>query len=184
MNKKQFPIPEIIVPLKVKIIMICEGLPEKKKDYFYSSAGSLYVTNTLEAFNNAGIKVKNIDDIIKRGVYLTVAVKETRKGLTVPTEVIKKHSNSLETELSQFPNVKVIILMGDAAIKALNLVSQRATGKKVIPAGSTYKIRKGKFFYKKIRVFPSYLQTGKNFLIEKSKRRMVGEDINKAFKIL
>jgi uracil-DNA glycosylase len=184
MNIKHFSIPEKIVPVKVKIIMICEGMPEKKKDYFYSLASSLYVTNTLEAFNNAGIKVNCIDDIIKRGVYLTVAVKETRKGLTIPTKVIRKYSNSLEEELTLFPNVRAIILLGDTAIKALNLLSKRTTGKNTIPVGSTYKIRKGKFFYKNIRVFPSYLQTGKNFLIEKSKRRMVAEDINNAFKIL
>lgn len=184
MNSTKYSIPKKIVPLKVKIIMICEGMPEKQNDYFYSSVSSLYVTNTIGAFNNAGIKVNSIDDIIKRGVYLTVAVKETRKGLTIPTEIIRKHSYVLEAELNLFPNVKAIILMGDASIKALNLLSQRTTGKKVIPAGSTYKIRKGKFVYKNIRVFPSYLQTGKNFLIEKSKRKMVAEDIRNAFEIL
>lgn len=184
MNLTKFLIPEKIVPLKVKIIMICEGLPLKRKDYFYSSVNSLYITNTIEAFNNAGIRVNSIDDIIKKGVYLTVAVKEIRKGLTVQPEVIRKHSNTLEAELNLFPNVKAILLMGDTAIKALNLLSKRMTRRKVIPEGSTYKIRKGEFFHKNIRVFPSYLQTGKNFLIEKSKRRMVAEDINNAFKIL
>jgi hypothetical protein len=32
-----------------------------------------------------------------------------------------------------------------------------------------------------MRVFPSYLQTGKNFLIEKAKQRMVADDIRRAF---
>ena|SRR3990172_1791784 len=186
MNKSKIKprIPPNIDPKKVKIIMICEALPVNKADYFYSSGDSLYVTNTLEAFDKAGIKVKNIDDVIKKRVYLTVAVKTPRKGLTISMEKIKEYSPVLEEELSLFPNLKAILLMGDAAIKALNYISQRTTKAKVVPSGSTYRIRKGEFYFKGIRVFPSYLQTGKNFLIEKSKRIMVAEDIKNAFKLL
>ncbi len=180
----KFSIPAKIDPQKIRIIMICEALPENKGDYFYSSRDSLYVVNTLTAFNSAGIEVKNIDDIIKKGVYLTVAVKAPRAGLTIPSEIIREHSYALEKELSMFPHVKAILLMGDAAIKALNLISQRVTKARAVPSGSTYKIRKGKYYFRAIRVFPSYLQTGKNFLIEKSKRKMVAEDITNAFRLL
>lgn len=180
-------IPPEIDPLKVKIILIGEGLPENPDDYFYNpkaAENSLYVTNTVAAFNQAGIEVKTITDITQKGVYLTVAVKAVREGLTVPTATIRQHSEALEQELKLFPNVKAILLMGDAAIKALNLIAMRQTGAKVIPTGSTYKIRNGKFYLGDIRVFPSYLQTGKNFLIEKAKQHMVAEDIRNAFDIL
>lgn len=176
-------LPAGIDPEHVRIVLICEALPENKGDYFYSSSTSLYVTNTVEAFNAAGIHVKSIADIIKKGVYLTVAVKEPRKGLVVPPAIIERHSFALEEELELFPNTRAILLMGDAAIKALNFISRRIYGKKAIPAGSTYKIRDQKYFFGKIRVFPSYLPTGKNFLIEKSKRKMVAEDIRNAFKV-
>ncbi len=148
-------IPEKIKREGVKIIMICDAPPENKEDYFYSSQDSLYVVNTIDAFNNAGVKVKDINDIIKKGVYLTVATKIPRKSPTISTGVIKEYSCTLEEELNVFPNIKAILLMGDAAIKSLNYISQRTTGKKVIPSGSTYKIRGGKFVYKNIRVFPS-----------------------------
>jgi uracil-DNA glycosylase len=178
-------IPAGIEPRRVQIVMVCEALPESEEDYFYaSSPDSLYVTNTLEAFNSAGIKVKNIDDVVKKGVYLTVAVKEPRKGAVVPGDVIEEHSYSLEEELRMFPNTKAILLMGDAAIKALNFISRRLTKTRAIPAGSTYKIRGETLYFGDIRVFPSYLPTGKNFLIEKSKRRMVAEDIRNAFELL
>ncbi len=180
----KFSIPEKIEPKRIKIIIICEALPENKEDYFYSSGNSTYVMNTINAFNDAGVNVKDINGIIKKGVYLTVAVKTTRKGLTFPTEIIKEHSYTLEEELNAFPNVKAILLMGDAAIKALNFISQRTTGKKAIRSGSTYKIRGEKFYYRNTRVFPSYLQTGKNFLIEKAKQKMVAEDIRNAFELL
>ncbi len=170
--------------MPVQIIMIFEALPENKNDYFYSSTDSLYVKNTIEAFNSAGIKVKNIDDIVKKGVYLTTAIKEPRKGLVVPAKVIESYSLSLEEELKMFPNTKAIMLMGDAAIKAMNFISRRVNKTRAIPAGSTYKIRGGKFYFGNIRVFPSYLPTGKNFLIEKTKRKMVAEDIRNAFELL
>lgn len=177
-------IPEEIERKGIKIVIICDAPPKNKGDYFYSSQDSLYIVNTINAFNNAGVKVKNIKDIIEKGVYLTVAVKSPRKSLTIPAKVINEHSYALEEELNIFPNIKAILLMGDTAIKSLNYISQRTTGKKVIPSGSTYKIKSGKFYYKNIRVFPSYLQTGKNFLIEKSKQRMVAEDIKNAFKLI
>jgi hypothetical protein len=69
------------------------------------------------------------------------------------------------------------MLMGDVAIKALNYVARRAGQKRVIPAGSTYKIRGQKYSLNGIRVLPSYLQAGPSFFIEKSKRRMIAEDI-------
>ncbi|MDD5428288.1 MAG: uracil-DNA glycosylase [Candidatus Omnitrophica bacterium] len=181
---KNFSIPRIINPEDVRIIMVCEAMPEKENDYFYSSQDSLYVLNTVDAFNNAGIPVKNMGDIIKKGVYLTVAVKSPRKGLTVPLKKIENDSYVLEEELKMFPKVKAILLMGDAAIKALNFISKRTFKAKAVPSGSTYKIRSGKFYFGKVRVFPSYLQTGKNFLIEKSKQAMVAQDIKNAFKLL
>jgi len=176
-----FSLPKGVVPGNVRIIMVCEAMPDNPADYFYTSSNSLYVTNTIDAFNSAGIKVNSIDEILKKGVYLTVAVKTARTGPTVPPDVIEEHSHTLEKEIGQFPNVKAILLMGDAAIRALNCISKRKYSMKAIPAGSTYKIRKDKFYFNDIRAFPSYLQTGKNFLIEKAKQRMVAEDIKNAF---
>lgn len=179
-NRKPI-LPNTINPNKIRVVAVCEGLPENKDDYFYSFSDSLYVTNTIKAFNSAGIKAKGVGDLVRQGIYLTVAVKEPRKGLTVPSKIIEKYSYDLEEELNMLPNIKAIILMGDAAIKSINYISKRKNKIRAIPSGSTYKIRGGKFYFGNIRVFPSYLPTGKNFLIEKSKRKMVAEDIENAF---
>ena len=173
-----------IDPQRVRIVMVCEKPPEKAEDYFYSSSDSLYVKNTVDAFNSAGIKVMDINDIISMGVYLTVAVKTPVKETPVPLGIIKEQSPILEKELKLFPNIKAILLMGDTAIKSMNCIALNSNRKRVIPAGSTYKIRKGEYYFDGIRVFPSYLQTGRNFLIEKSKRQMVAEDIRNAFNLL
>ena len=79
--------------------------------------------------------------------------------------------------MDQFPNVKAYLLMGDVAIKALNYIARRAGEPRVIPAGSTYKIRGQEYHFRGRRAFPSYLQAGPSFFIEKSKRRMIAEDI-------
>jgi uracil-DNA glycosylase len=70
--------------------------------------------------------------------------------------------------------------MGDTAIRAMNYIAKKTHGKAMIPSGSTYKMRKGDYHYKQFKVFPSYLQTGKSYLIEKSKRKMIAEDIKMA----
>jgi len=183
LNRKTF-LPSTIDPKNIQIVAICEALPDNKDDYFYSSSDSLYVTNTIQAFNSAGIKAKDVGDLAQQGIYLTAAVKEPRKGLTVPPGIIEKYSYDLEEELSKFPNIKAIILMGDTAIKAINYISKRKSQIRVIPVGSTYKIRGGEFHFGNIRVFPSYLPTGRNFLIEKSKRKMVAEDIKNAIAVI
>jgi uracil-DNA glycosylase len=76
------------------------------------------------------------------------------------------------------------MLMGDFAIKAVNYIAKRQLGKKVIPSGSTYKIRGKEYLFGDIRVFPSYLQAGKAYFIEQSKRQMIKEDLHHAIKIL
>jgi uracil-DNA glycosylase len=165
----------------ISILIIAEGMPEDAVDYFYTSTDSLYVQNTIGAFQQAGFPVHSIADITNLGVYLTVAVKEPRPGVSMPRELIEKYIPILEAEIEQFPNLKVLLLMGDVAIKALNIIARRKTRKACIPAGSTYKIRDQEYFFEGMRVFPSYLQTGKNFLIEKAKQRMAADDIWRAF---
>ncbi|WP_231585684.1 hypothetical protein [Methanosarcina sp. WWM596] len=83
----------------------------------------------------------------------------------------------LEKEFSLFPNVEAFLLMGDVAIKAVNYIASRNGEGKVIPAGSTYKLRGKDYFFRGKRAFPSYLQAGPSFFIEKSKRKMIAEDI-------
>jgi hypothetical protein len=74
--------------------------------------------------------------------------------------------------------------MGDVAIKALNTIAARAGEKRVIPAGSTYKIRGQPYYFRDKRAFPSYLQAGPSFFIEKSKRKVIAEDIAAALDLV
>lgn len=174
-----------INPETVQVIMIAETPPENRDDYFYANGRPAFIGTTLQAFNDAGIQAASMDDILKLGVYITTAVKCAKTEYAISRGTITNCSMLLEKELDFFPNVKVIMLMGDVAIKALNIIAKRKTGENIIPpSGSTYKIRKQAFYYGKIRVFPSYLMTGKNYLIEKSKRGMIAEDIKKAVGII
>ena len=184
-DKKVYALPDISFnPKKIKILMISEAPPNDLKDYFYTKGNPFYMETTIKAFNDGGIKVTSIEDIINRSVYITTAIKCGKTGYSIAVDTLKNCSFILEKELSYFPDIQCYLLMGDVAIKSLNSIAKRQTGARVIPAGSTYKIRKNKFFFKNKRVFPSYVMTGKNYLIEKSKRGMIADDIKNAFQLI
>jgi len=181
-NKKRYIIPNIEIETdKVKTFMISEAPPEDLGDYFYARNNPFYVQTTVQAFGDAGFNVTCMEDVLNLGVYVTTAIKCGKTAYSVSPKTIDNCSiRILENEINLFPKIKVILLMGDTAIKAMNCIAKRNTGKAIIPSGSTYKIRKNKYLYKGLRVFPSYLQTGKSYLIEKSKRKMIAEDIKAA----
>ncbi len=180
-----YVMPDIDVePDDISMVMISEAAPQKLSDYYYAGADSLFHQTTVQAFNDAGANVSSLQDIVDLGVYLTTAVKCGKTGYGIMTSTIKECSLILEQELVLFPNVKVFMLMGDVAIKALNYIAKRAGEPRVIPAGSTYKIRGEKYSFQARRAFPSYLQAGPSFFIEKSKRRMIAEDIAAALRLV
>lgn len=184
-NHDCYMVPDIdINPEQVSIVMISECAPEYSKDYFYTDGDSLFQETTVQAFNDAGVKVSSIKDIVDLGIYLTTAVKCGKTGYVIKADVIKECSKILEKEISLFPNIKVFLLMGDTAIKSINYIAKRAGESRVIPAGSTYKIRGNEYFFKGRRAFPSYLQAGSSFFIEKFKRRVIAEDISAALNLL
>lgn len=179
---KRYIVPEVeIKPQKVSIVLISEAAPPDPEDYYYAGGDSLFQQTTVQAFNDAGIKVTSVRDIVSMGVYLTTAIKCGKIGYGVPAKAIEQCSRLLELELDLFPHTQAYLLMGDVAIKALNYIATRSGQARVIPAGSTYKIRGPEFHFRGKRVFPSYLQAGPSFFIEKSKRRMIAEDIAAAW---
>ena len=118
------------------------------------------------------------------GIYITNAVKTPKSEYAVSKESIEKSLPALEREIQLFPNLKVIMLMGDVAKKAFNTISKKESGKNAVPSISTYKLRNTEIFYKGIRIIPSYIMTGQNILIEKSKFEMVAEDIATMYKLI
>jgi uracil-DNA glycosylase len=172
-----------IDPARVSILLISEASPVDPSDYYYAGANALFARTTLLAFQDAGAQVKSIEDILSLGVYLTTAVKCGKTGYGITTQTIGNCSALLEKELGLFPNVKVYLLMGDVAIKAVNMIAKRNHEPRVIPAGSTYKIRGGEFTFRGARALPSYVQAGPAFFVEKVKRKMIAEDIKKALLI-
>ncbi len=180
-----YVVPSVSVkPETISIVMVSETAPENTDDYYYARGNPLFQQTTVQAFNDAGANVSSVKDIINRGVYLTTAVKCGKTGYGVNGDTIRECSILLEKELLLFPDAKVLMLMGDVAIRALNYMAQRAGEKRVIPAGATYKIRGQEYFFRGMRVFPSYLQAGPSFFIEKSKRRMIAEDIGAAMRLV
>ncbi len=183
-RRESYLVPGIdIDPAKVSILLISEAAPEHPDDYYYAGANSLFAQTTFLAFQDAGAKVASIEDILAMGVYLTTAVKCGKVNPGIATATIERCSHLLEREIALFPNVKVFLLMGDVAIKAVNMIAKRNGEPRVIPAGSTYKIRGGEFTFSGARALPSYVQAGPAFFVEKSKRKMIAEDVKKALEL-
>ena len=166
-----------IRPPDVSIVLISEAAAGDPADGYYAGPGSLFERTTVQAFRDAGAGVDSIADILGLGVYLTTAVKCGKTGYGLSAATIKECSLLLDGELALFPNAKAYLLMGDVAIKAVNYIALRAGEGRVVPPGSTYKIRGSEYTFRNGRAFPSYLQAGPSFFIEKSKRAMIAEDI-------
>jgi len=180
-----YVIPEVDVrPEAVSIVLISEAAPPDPADYYYAPDDPLFAQTTVQAFRDAGASVSSIGDILDLGVYLTTALKCGKTGYTIKAGPIKECAHILEGELALFPNIQAYLLMGDVAIRALNYIAARAGQPRVIPAGSTYKIRGQPYHFQGRRAFPSYLQAGPAFFVEKSKRKMISEDIAAALRLV
>jgi uracil-DNA glycosylase len=180
-----FGVPTIdLAPAAISIVLISEAAPARPEDNYYAAGDPLFAHTTVQAFRDAGARVSSIQDILDMGVYLTTAVKCGKTGYGIATETVRECSRLLERELELFSKVRAYLLMGDVAIKAINTLAMRAGERRVIPAGATYKLRGGQYFFRQARAFPSYLQAGPSFFIEKSKRTMIAEDIAAALRLV
>ena len=173
-----------IEPDMIRAIMINEVVPVDSDDDFYGKPDSAYMSTTIPLFRKAGIEVTSIQDILNCGIYITNAVKTPKSEYTVSKDSIEESLPYLEKELELLPNLQVVMLMGDVAKKAFNMISKKATGKNAVPGISTYKLRNTEILYKEIRIILSYIMTGQNILIEKSKFQMASEDIALMYKLI
>ena len=173
-----------IDPLTIKAIMINEVVPADPSQDFYGTPDADYLKTTIPLLQGAGTEVTSIQDILQRGIYITNAVKTPKTDYAIDKSSIENSLPYLEAELSLFPHIKVIMLMGDVAKKAFNMITKKSTKKNAVPAVSTYKLRNSEIYYNGIRIMPSYIMTGGNILIEKSKVTMAAEDIAAMLEII
>ena len=184
-NHDSYLIPNIdLDPARILAILISEAAPSSPSDHYYATGTPLFAQTTVQAFRDAGAGVTDISDIVRMGIYLTTAVKCGKTGYSVATQTTRTCSTLLKQEMDLFPNVRVLLLMGDVAIRSINDIARQAGLPRVIPAGSTYKIRDGSYYFHQIRALPSYLQAGPSFFIEKSKRQMIAQDIRTALDMI
>lgn len=180
-DSSRYSVPDInLEPQDIRIMLISESAAPQPQDDYYASGEPLFAQTTLQAFADAGRQAASIDELVQSGIYFTYAVKCAKTGYNILTDTTKKCSRLLAQEIELFPGVEVYLLMGDTAIKTFNYAAQILGEKRVIPASSTYKLRSQTFHYRGKRVLPSYLQAGPSFYIEKSKSKMIAEDIRTA----
>ena len=66
---------------------------------------------------------------MREGAYLTNAVKVPKTDYAIEKSTIEASVPYLEAEIALFPNLQVIMLMGDVARKAFNMISKKETKK-------------------------------------------------------
>jgi uracil-DNA glycosylase len=165
--------------------MINEVPPPDPRDNFYStSLNPNDLQSALALFAKSGVEAATLRDLLNLGIYLTTAVKIPKTSYAVDPAVIQSHLPLLQAELDLFPNLRAIMLMGDVAKKSLNLLAKSRGEKNIIPSGSTCRIRHNEFHWGALRVFPSYIMTGKNLLIEKCKCDTISDDIRRMTPLL
>lgn len=170
--RDRFAVAELeLDPDAVRIVLVAEAPPAQEEH------AALHAETTVLAFRDAGEDVASIQDVLDLGVYPTTAVKCGKTGYALSRQTVEACSELLELELGLFPFARAVLLMGDVAIKAVNAIARRNGEPRVVPAGATYRLRGGEYHFRDMRAFPSYLQAGPAFLIEKAKRRMIAEDI-------
>lgn len=170
-------------PERVRVVLIAETAAPQAADNCYQGPTALYEATTLAALASAGLRAAALAELLEHGIYCTTAVKCGKVGYGVPTAAINACSRLLEQELAPFEGVRAYLLMGDVAIKAANAIARRAGQPRPIPAGATYRIRGGEYWFVGARAFPSYLQAGPSYGIEKSKVAMIAEDIAAALRV-
>jgi uracil-DNA glycosylase len=154
-------------PDTVTILMVSEAPTEP----------GLAERTTLQAFRDAGEEVESMRDLRRLGVYLTTAVKCGKTGHAVSRQTIEDCSFLLEQELGLFPLARVLMLMGDTAIRAVNAIAKRNGEPRPVPAAATSRLHGGDYRFRGLKVFPSYVQAGPAFFVETRKRRLIAEDI-------
>ena len=66
----------------------------------------------------------------------------------------------------------------------VNSIIKANTKKAMILSVPTCRIRMNEYYWNNIRVFPSYIMTGKNLMIEKGKCDMISEDIRRMMEFI
>lgn len=163
----------------IRLLLLTEGYPpDPYQHYVFSNPDTLAWQNTREVLSALGVDAHSFQEVLDRGILIVPSINGVvSPKVTAPEIAIA--SERLEALLGLLPNLTAIGLMGDVAIATFNQMHKRVTGTRLIPGGSTYKLRRQDFFWGSVQVFPSYLFTGKSYAIERSKRTMVAEDMQR-----
>ena len=151
----------------------------------YAPGLPFHLDTTLDAFRAAGAAVASREDLAARGVYLTTAVKCAKVGYAVERPTVEACSRLLEAEIGLFPKARVIMLMGDVAIGAVQLHRPAAHREEAHPVGPHLEgAGRASTGSRGSGSSPPTSRPGKSYLIERSKREMIAADLKAALALL
>ena len=170
-------------PNSVSVVMIAEAAPANSADYFYAKGEPLFAQTTLLAFNDAGANVQSVNLISALGVDPTTAVKWARRAIVSALALLKNVRACSNKNLLLFPNVRAFLLMGDVAIKGVNYIAKRAGRAARDSGGIDLQDSRWQICVSR-RARVSIGTASLVFFVEKSKRKMIAQDIASALKLI
>ena len=67
--QESYLIPDLeLDPEAIKIMLISETAPSEPKDYYYGACQALFARTTVQAFQEAGANVTNVQDLVHMGI--------------------------------------------------------------------------------------------------------------------
>lgn len=166
-------------PNLIQTVFVNETVPGEANEDFYGDQEGSYALSIRRLFEGTPNAAFTPTQLLNQGIYFTNVMKNVKLQSIVNREDLLPYVEVLKEELSYFPSCARLFLMGDVAIQAYTMLNRMEGKKRVIPAGSTYKLRKQTYFDGYLQVIPSYIMTGKNLSIEKSKLGMIQEDVER-----
>ncbi len=178
-------LPEIsISPKNIKGVMINDIVPEHDDDDFYAGVNGAYFKSVNAIFKKVNYDFGSMEELLDQGIYLTSAVKNKTEGKPLSTETIESHAELLEKELSLFPNLQVVILNGDIAIQAFNIITKRNTGEPLIETGDEKLIKESTYRYGGLTIIPSYHLMDRHKEDMNDQNKQIAKDINTMFDLI
>lgn len=173
-----------LVPEQVKALILNETVADMPQHDFYGDPASPYATSALGLLQRAGATAQSSAALLAGGIYLTSVMKLPKTAALTEKAALERDLPLLAQELALFPALRVVLLGGDVARRAVNLLAKRQTGKNVLPGVATYRLRHETIEWRGIRLLPAYIMTGKNLEIEKSKAEMNVQELSKLLQLI
>lgn len=168
-------------PETIRVLMVTDAYPEDDRShYVHSDPCTVAWQNTQRIFAEAGVGVSSFQGLLDRGVLMEPCLEFVKPARISPWH-IRSGAVRIAEWIGGLPNLRAVALMGDVAIRCFNEMARPrlASGRRLIPADYTYRVRGDQYLLGPLQIFPTYLHTCESFNGERAKQRALAADMER-----